>query len=58
MGFQKSEVDLNLYSIMNNDVWEIVMRHEGKSMVTSWCFYQLNHVFYGSVEKHKAMLVE
>jgi hypothetical protein len=38
-------------SIMKNDVWELVPRPEGKSMVTSKCIYKINHVVYGSIEK-------
>ena len=45
------------HSIMKNDVWEIVPRPEGKSVVTSRWLYKLKHVQYGSVEKYKAMFV-
>jgi hypothetical protein len=38
-------------SIMNNDVWKVVPRPEGKSVVTSRWLYKLNHVAYGSIEK-------
>ena len=38
------------YSIMKNDVWEIVPR----PVVTSHWIYKLNHAADGSVEKYKA----
>ena len=45
------------HSIMKNDVWEIVSRTEGKSVVTSRWLYKLKHVADGSVEKYKARFV-
>ena len=39
------------HSIMKNDVWEIVLRPEGKSVVTSRWLYKLKHAADGSVEK-------
>jgi hypothetical protein len=44
-------------SIMKNDVWEIVPRHEGKSVVTSRWLYKLKYVVEGSIEKYKARFV-
>jgi hypothetical protein len=41
-------------SIMKNDVWEVVPRHEGKSVVTSKWLYKLKHAADGSIEKYKA----
>jgi hypothetical protein len=38
-------------SIMKNDVWEVVPRHEGKSVVTSKWLYKLNHAVDGNIEK-------
>jgi len=35
--------------IMKNDVWEIVLRLEGKSVVTSRWLYKIKHVADGSV---------
>ena len=43
--------------IMKNDVWDIVPRPEGKSVVTSRWIYKLKHEAYGSVEKYKAIFV-
>ena len=44
------------YSIMKNDVWEIVPRLEGKSVLTSkWL--KVKHAADGSVEKFKACFV-
>jgi hypothetical protein len=44
-------------SIMKNDVWEVVPRPEGKSVVTSKWLYKLKHVADGSIEKYKALFV-
>ena len=44
-------------SIMKNDVWEVVPRLEGKSVVTSKWIFKIKHGEYGSVEKHKAKFV-
>jgi hypothetical protein len=41
-------------SIMKNDVWEVVPRPEGKSVVTSKWLYKLKHAADGSIEKYKA----
>ena len=43
--------------IMKNDVWDIVLRPEGKSIVTSKCIYKIKHTIDGSIEKHKARFV-
>ena len=44
-------------SIMKNDVWEIVPRPEGKSVVTSRWLYKIKHAADGSIEKYKARFV-
>ena len=44
-------------SIMKNDVWEVVPRPTGKSMVTSRWLYKIKHVVDGSVEKYKSIFV-
>jgi hypothetical protein len=44
-------------SIMKNDVWDIVMRHEGKSVVTSKLIYKIKHTVDGSIERHKMRFV-
>jgi hypothetical protein len=44
-------------SIMKNDVWEVVPRPEGKSVVTSRWLYKLKHVADGSIEKYRARFV-
>jgi len=44
-------------SIMKNDVWEIVPRPEGKSVVTSRWLYKIKHGADGSIEKYKAIFV-
>ena len=41
-------------SIMKNDVWEVVSRPEGKSVVTSRWLYKIKHAVDGSIEKFKA----
>ena len=44
-------------SIMKNDVWEVVPRPGGKSVVTSKWLFKIKHGADGSVEKHKARFV-
>ena len=44
-------------SIMKNDVWEVVPRLEGKSVVTSRWLYKIKYVVDGSIEKYKARFV-
>ena len=43
-------------SIMKNDVWEVVPKPEGKSVVTSKWLYKIKYVD-GSIEKYKARFV-
>ena len=45
------------HSIMKNDVWEIVSRLEGKSVVTSRWLYKVKHGANGSLDKYKAWFV-
>ena len=40
---------------MNNDVWDVVPRPEGKSIVTSKWIYKIKHAANGSIEKYKAI---
>ena len=44
-------------SIMNNDVWDIVPKLEGKSVVSSNWIYKIKHETDGSIEKYKARFV-
>ena len=44
-------------SIMHNDVWEVVPRPEGKSVVTSRWLYKVKYAADGSIEKYKARFV-
>jgi hypothetical protein len=44
-------------SILKNDVWDIVLRPEGKSVVTSKWIYKIKHAIDGSIEKYKARFV-
>jgi hypothetical protein len=44
-------------SIVRNDVWEVVPRPVGKSVVTSKWLYKTKYVADGSIEKHKACFV-
>jgi hypothetical protein len=44
-------------SILKNDVWEVVPRPQGKSIVTSKWIYKIEHAADGSVEKFKARFV-
>ena len=41
-------------SIMKKDIWDVVPRPKGKSIVTSKWIYKIKHVADGSIEKHKA----
>jgi hypothetical protein len=44
-------------SIVRNDVWELVLRPVGNSVVTSRWLYKTKYVADGSIEKHKACFV-
>ena len=44
-------------SIMKNDVWEVVPRPQGKTIVTSKWLYKIKHATYGSMEKYKVHFV-
>jgi hypothetical protein len=44
-------------SIMKNDVWDIVPRPEGKSIVISRWLYKIKHAVDGSIDKFKARFV-
>lgn len=44
-------------SIMRNDVWEVVLRPKGNSVVTFMWLYKIKHVADGNVEKFKAWFV-
>ena len=44
-------------SIMKNDVWEVVPRPEGKSVVASRWLYKVKHAADGNIEKFKARFV-
>jgi hypothetical protein len=44
-------------SIMENDVWEVVRRPEGKSVVTSIWIYKIKHAVDDSIEKYKERFV-
>lgn len=43
--------------IMKKDVWEVVLRPKGKSIVTSKWLYKIKHGAYGRLEKYKAMFM-
>ena len=42
---------------MKNDVWDIVPRPQGKSVVNSKWIYKIKHATDGSVEKYKVRFV-
>ena len=42
---------------MKNDVWNVVPKPEGKSVVTSKWIYKIKHAVDGSIEKYKARFV-
>ena len=43
--------------IMKNDVWDIVPKPEGKSVVSSKWIYKIKHAADGCIEKYKARFV-
>ena len=43
--------------IMKNDVWEVVPRPKGKSVVSSKWIYKIKHAANESREKYKARFV-
>jgi hypothetical protein len=55
--FWQDDMTKEYQSIMKNDVWDIVPRPEGKSVVTSKWIYKIKHAVDGSVEKYKARFV-
>ena len=44
-------------SIVRNSVWDVVLRPENKSVVSSHWLYKVKQAADGSVEKHKARFV-
>ena len=44
-------------SIMKNDVWDIVPKPEGKSVVSSKWIYKIKHATNESIEKYKERFV-
>ena len=44
-------------SIMKNDVWEVVPRPDGKSIVTSKWISKIKQAVDGSIDKYKAIFV-
>ena len=42
---------------MKNDVWDVVPRLEGKSVVTSKWIYKIKHAVDGSIEKYKEIFI-
>ena len=42
---------------MKNDVWDIVPKPEGKSVVSSKWIFKIKHAADGSIEKYKARFV-
>ena len=43
--------------IMKNDVWDIILRPEGKSVVTSKWIYKIKKIVDGRIESHKMIFV-
>ena len=42
---------------MKNDVWDVVRRPEGNSIVSSKWIYKIKHAADGSIEKYKEIFV-
>ena len=40
-------------SILKNNVWDIILRPEGMSVVTSKWIYKIKHATDGSIKKYK-----
>ena len=55
--FWKDAMTEEYQSIMKNDVWDIVPRPKGKSVVTSKWIYKIKHATDGSIEKYKEIFV-
>jgi len=53
----KDDVMEEYQSIVKNDVWEIVLRPDGKSVVTSQQIYKNKHATDGNIEKYEASFV-
>ena len=45
------------HSVMKNDVWEVVSRPEGNSVVSSRWIYKIKHTTNNNIEKYKARFV-
>ena len=45
------------HSIMKNDVWDLFPRPEGKFVVNYKWIYKIQHVAYGSIQKHEERFV-
>ena len=45
-------------SIMKNDVWNVVPRPKGKSVVTSKWIYKIKHAADDRIEKYKAIFLD
>ena len=54
--WQEAMMEENV-SIMKNDVWEVVLRPEGKRVVGSRWIYKVKHVANGSMVKYKVCFV-
>ena len=48
---QKDAMTKKYQSIMKNDVWEIVPRHEGKFVVSSKWIFKIKNATAASIEK-------
>ena len=44
-------------SVMKNDVWDVVSRLEGKSIVACKWIYKIKNAADGSIEKYKTRFV-
>ena len=53
----KDDMIEEYHSILKNDVWDIVLRIERKSVVNSRWLYKIKHVADGSVDKFNAIFV-
>lgn len=53
----KDDMDEQYESIVINDVWDVVPRPNGKSIVTSKWIFNIKHEIDGNIEKYKERFI-
>jgi hypothetical protein len=49
--------ETSITPLLHNNVWEIVPREKGNSVIGSRLLYKVKHVANGSIEKYKARFI-